>query len=179
MSSTRKTTAAASPTIITSRQFITWLVNGSLPLYSAFSLLTPELQTVLRPVKTFFSCTLLPTIASLETAATLWTVACGLKSVAQWNGTNAYLEPAEVEARRVQARIEKITPKIRKNAAKKKVPKQEDLAGEGLRFVTPQSVPVVAAQLITDWSFTGGSGLTLAVQVAAGLLRTSTVMAAY
>jgi hypothetical protein len=142
--------AASRPTIITSRQFITWLVNGSLPLYSTFSLLTPELQRVLRPIKSFFTCKLLPTVATLEIAATLWTVACGLKSVTQWNGTNAYLEPEEVESRRVQARIEKITPKTRKNAAKKKVPKKGDLAAEGLRFVTPQSVPVVAAQLIAD-----------------------------
>jgi hypothetical protein len=91
MSSTRKTTTAASPTIITSRQFIPWLVNGSLP--SAFSLDTDFKQSCVR--EDLFPAHCCP-IASLEQPLDR----CGVDSnlSPEWNSTNAYLEPAEVEA---------------------------------------------------------------------------------
>lgn len=157
-SSSLSTAAASPPTIITSRQFVTWMNNGSLPLQSTFSLLTPEQQKVLYPVRLFFTCASLPTTTSLEVAARLWTLACGLKSVAQWNGTHAYVGVAAAEAARVEAIMENIAPAksqsyfLRRALFRRKTPKkgQDDLAAEKLRFVTPQSVPVVAAQLIAD-----------------------------
>jgi hypothetical protein len=129
------------------RQFATWMEAGALPVLNSFALLSSQQQDVLRPIVSHFTMSAVPSIGTLENQATLVAVACGLESVSDWNGTTELLSSNGTDTESTAKKSVKqtvVTQKVKKREA------ANDFKAEKMLFMTPDSVPVTAAQLVAD-----------------------------
>lgn len=123
---------------VTLNHVLQWIANGALPLQNAFKhCLSEQEQQALIHVASFFRLTKLPALSQMESLADKLVVACGLKSFAHLHGIPAAADkPDTVVSSRDRGTT---TSEIRKRP--------------DFSYVTPRSVPLMAARFINDFGF--------------------------